>query len=84
MKTNDTTGGTSADFLCLILFGMIILCIAAYIFDLIILSESLLYMIMYVWSRREPEAQMNIYGFKFQVRPIYFFKVIIIQLFIGN
>lgn len=62
---NTGGGGTSADFLWMVCIGMIILNVIAYAFDIMLLSECLLYMIMYVWSRREPEAKLNFWGFKF-------------------
>lgn len=63
---NTGARGTSADYLFMLLFGMAILCIAAVIFELAVLSEALLYMIMYVWSRRDPVANVSIFGFQFQ------------------
>lgn len=63
---NTGARGTSADYLWMLLFTMIPICFLAYLFEIFILSEPLLYVIMYVWSRREPEAQANMFGFKFQ------------------
>jgi hypothetical protein len=63
---NTGGGGNSADFLWMILIGMAVLCVVAYYFQLIIMSEPLLYMIMYVWSRRDPDLVLNMYGFKFK------------------
>ena len=63
---NTGARGTSSDYLWMLLLTMIPICGLAYLFDIVILSEPLLYVIMYVWSRREPEAQANIFGFKFQ------------------
>lgn len=63
---NTGAGGTTADFVFMLLFSMTILLVIAYIFQFLVLSESILYVIMYVWSRREPDAQLNIFGFKFK------------------
>lgn len=63
---NTGGGGTSADFIYMVIFGMIIFYFAAYFFEMPILAEPLLYHILYVWTRREPEAKVNIFGFKFQ------------------
>ena len=63
---NTGAGGSTADFIFMILFAMAILLTVAYIFQFLVLSESILYVIMYVWSRREPDAQLNIFGFRFK------------------
>lgn len=63
---NTGGGGTSADFLWMLMLGMAVLCVVGHIFGLMVLSEPLLYMIMYVWSRHEPEAVMSMFGFKFK------------------
>lgn len=44
--------------------AMTLLLIIAYSFEMMVLSEPILYVIMYVWSRREPDALLNIFGFK--------------------
>lgn len=63
---NTGGGGTTADFIWMVFLGMLVFSVVAFVFDLMVLSECMLYMIMYVWSRREPEALLNIMGFKFQ------------------
>ena len=63
---NTGGGGNSSDFLFLVLFAMAVLCVMAFFFDTPVMSECLLYTIMYVWSRREPEAIINMWGFKFK------------------
>ena len=68
---NTGAGGTSADMLFMVLFGMVFQVILA-IFDpyiglgLVVLSEPILYHILYVWSRKDPEMVLNIWGFKFK------------------
>lgn len=63
---NTGAGGTSSDYLYMIVIGMGILLLVDYFQGMGVLSEPLLYMIMYVWSRREPTALLNVFGFKFQ------------------
>ena len=63
---NTGAGGTSSDFLWMLLFGICVLSFIATIFSLPFLGEPFLYLIMYVWCRREPEAVLNIFGFKFK------------------
>ena len=53
-----------SDFLWLLLVSMSALLLVAYSFDMMVLSDSILYVIMYMWSRREPDAMLNIFGFK--------------------
>jgi Derlin-2/3 len=68
---NTGAGGTSADFLYMVLLGGIA-CIILGFFDsslglgLVVMSEPILYMIIYVWSRRDPQSIVNIWGFKFK------------------
>lgn len=61
---NTGTGGNSADMLWMIILAMGVLLILSYNFGLFLLSEELLYVIMYVWSRREPNLQMNLFGIR--------------------
>lgn len=80
---NTGARGTSADYLWMLIFSMGVICFLGYIFELPLLSEPFLYVIMYVWSRREPEAQANIFGFKFQA--IYLpWLYVALRLLMGN
>jgi Derlin-2/3 len=63
---NTGGGGNSADVLFMVLFAMGVLNIAAYFLEIPFMSEPLLYVIMYAWSRREPEAGLSMFGFKFK------------------
>lgn len=63
---NTGGGGTSADFIWMLCIGGLIFPIIGAIAGEAFFSESILFMIMYVWSRREPEGALNIFGFKFQ------------------
>jgi Derlin-2/3 len=63
---NTGGGGNSADFLWMILLGMAAICVVAYFFGLSLMSNPLLFMIMYVWSRREPEMIMSMFTFKYK------------------
>ena len=66
MPFNTGAGGTSADFVWMLCLAACVFPILGYFFELPFFSESLLFMIMYVWSRREPAGFLNIFGFKFQ------------------
>lgn len=63
---NTGAGGNSADYLWMLLFAMTILLAVSYIFDMFVLSEPLLYVILYTWSRREPTAQLSMFGIRFK------------------
>jgi hypothetical protein len=80
---NSGARGTSADYLFMIIFSMGVLCVLGYIFDTMMLSEPLLYVIMYTWSRKEPDAQTNIFGFKFKALYLPWVYVAI-RMLMGN
>jgi hypothetical protein len=63
---NTGGGGTSADFVWMVLVAMGILLLISYYFDMLVLSEPILYVIMYNWSRREADKPVGIFGFKFK------------------
>lgn len=63
---NTGAGGTSADFIYMLLITMGILLVISYYFDMLVLSEPILYVIMYNWSRRESDRPVGIFGFKFK------------------
>lgn len=66
---NTGAGGTSADYLWLILIGITVLSVLAYVFEMAVISGPLLYMIIYVWARKEPDAVISFFGFK--VKALY-------------
>jgi len=61
---NTGAGGNSADMLWMLFLTSSLLHLISYNFDLMLLSEALLYVIMYVWSRREPNVPLNIFGLR--------------------
>lgn len=63
---NTGAGGNSADFIYMIVLSAPVFLTIAHFYNFYILSQSLLYMIIYVWSRREPDAQLNIMGVRFK------------------
>ena len=58
---NAGGGGNSADFLWMVLLGIILFCCIGYYTGnlMIFMSNPLLFMIVYVWCRREPERELN-------------------------
>ena len=59
---NTGAGGNSADFLWMVIFGMVVIHALNYLVELHFLAEPLLYMIIYVWSRREPDQPIKMFG----------------------
>lgn len=79
--------GTAADYLWMLLICTSVLWAFGYIFDFAVLSGSLLFSILYVWSRNEPDSLASIFGFKFKA--IYLpwmyiaFKILVGDSFVG-
>lgn len=63
---NTGDGGSLADVTYLILLSMPLLLLIGYFMNLMILSESILFVMIYLWSRKESEGQVSIFGFKFK------------------
>jgi hypothetical protein len=68
---NTGAGGTSADMFYMIVLGGAVCVIMAIFesslgFGMTVMSEPILYMIIYVWSRKEPDMQLNMWGVKFK------------------
>jgi len=81
---NTGAGGSSVDFLWMVMVGTILLWPIAYYFEIPVLSQPMLYMIMYVWSRRNPDDQRNMFGvFTLKVAYIPWFYVAI-HVLMGN
>ena len=59
---NTGGGGNSADFLWMVLLGIILFCCIGYCAEeiMIVMSTPLLFMIVYVWCRREPERELSV------------------------
>eukprot|EP01012_Entosiphon_sulcatum_P031255 TRINITY_DN3915_c0_g1_i1.p1 TRINITY_DN3915_c0_g1~~TRINITY_DN3915_c0_g1_i1.p1 ORF type:complete len:219 (-),score=55.50 TRINITY_DN3915_c0_g1_i1:327-983(-) len=53
----------TADFFFMLVFGAVSLwLISAFVYDVTFLSHSLVVMVVYVWSRRNPEEHLNVLG----------------------
>ena len=68
---NTGAGGTSADFLYMVVLGMAVFCTLAAFENTLglqmqVMAEPILYYILYVWSRKEPDTVVNMWGFKFK------------------
>ncbi|ETV71166.1 hypothetical protein H257_13556 [Aphanomyces astaci] len=63
-------GGPSADFAFMLLFGGSVLSIIGFILGYPFLGVPLIFMILYVWSRKHTEQIVSFWGFKFKA--LYF------------
>lgn len=63
---NTGAGGTSSDYLYMVILAMGVLMSLDYFMPSGYHSESLLYTIMYVWSRRDPETIVKFFVFNFK------------------
>ena len=68
---NTGAGGTSADFLYMVVLGMAVFCTLASFerslgLGMQVMAEPILYYILYVYSRKEPDTILNMWGFKFK------------------
>lgn len=86
---NTGAGGGTADYAFALLFAMIVMLTTAplvrrYIIPLsTIFSKNLIYFVLYIWSKRNPTAQANIWGIP--VPAIYLpFAYVALTMFMGN
>jgi len=54
--------GTTADYFFMMIFGACIMFLTTLFFPLRLLGECMVFMIIYAWSRRNPDAQMSFFG----------------------
>ena len=81
---NTGSGGGTADYLYMLIFGMIMLLITNVFFvGSYALSRPLIYYVLYVWSKRYPTAQANIWGVP--VPGLYLpFAIVLLHFCMGN
>lgn len=63
---NTGARGSAADYLWMLMICSAVLWIVGYIFAIGVLSEPLLFAIIYLWSRHEPNSMASIFGFQFK------------------
>lgn len=84
--TNPENGtmGRSGDFVFMLLFGATILFVVGYFASIFFLSDPLLYMVMYLWSKRHPDETVSLL-FGIKVRGLYLpFAIGALSLVMGN
>lgn len=80
---NTGAGGTSADYAWMLCIGAALLSLMGYFFRLMFLGQSLSFMILYVWTRKNSDEQTSIFGFK--VQAFYLpWALLAFNLLIGN
>lgn len=54
--------GRRADFVYLLMFGGVMMTLIAAIFNVMIMSSAFVFVLTYIWSRRNPDTQMSFFG----------------------
>ncbi len=63
---NTGAGGTSADYAWMLCIGAALLCGFGALFGLVFLGQSVSFMILYVWARKNPDESTSLFGLKIQ------------------
>ena len=74
----------TARFIFMLLFGAAFLLVPAAMCDLPFLSHSLVIMILYVWSRRNPDEHLSIYGLVTVSVPYLAYLLIALEMLFGS
>lgn len=81
---NTGSGGGTADYVFMMLFGMIMILITNFVYFVnYVFGKTLVYYVLYIWSKRYPEAQANIWGIPIQAN-ILPFAMLLLQFCLGN
>ena len=60
---NTGGGGGTADYVFMLLFGMTMILVTNFIYPIgIVFAKTLVYYVLYIWSKRNPTAPANIWG----------------------
>lgn len=81
---NTGAGGGSADYAFMLMFASVIINVfCIFFFGTILLVRPLVFTVLYVWSKREPNAQVSIFGFPVQAKFLPF-VLLLLDLFMGK
>ena len=58
--------GETADVAFCLLFGGVIMLVVGYFMQMFFLGDPMVFMLLYLWSRRNEEAPVSVFGFKFK------------------
>ena len=76
-------GGSTADYAWMLILGGALLLVMATFLQVMAPSQGLTYLVMYVWSRRNPTTPVSLYGF--QLQAVYLpWALLAFNLVIGN
>jgi len=85
---NTGAGGGSADYLFMWLFGATTMIVTQPLVNMVVpmagklMCRNMIYFVLYVWSKRHPESNANIWGIP--IKAIYLpFAYVIISIFVG-
>jgi len=80
---NTGAGGTSADYAWMLVIGALLLCGIGFVLSIPLLGQGLTFMVMYVWSRKNPEANTSLFSFSFKA---FYLPMVLIgfNVLIGN
>jgi Derlin-2/3 len=76
--------GRTADFICMIAFGAIIMSAMAIFLSVHFLSNSLTFMMLYVWGRRNPYVRMTFFGILTFTAPYLPWVILGFSAMVGN
>eukprot|EP00618_Florenciella_parvula_P019107 CAMPEP_0119538048 /NCGR_PEP_ID=MMETSP1344-20130328/50575_1 /TAXON_ID=236787 /ORGANISM="Florenciella parvula, Strain CCMP2471" /LENGTH=228 /DNA_ID=CAMNT_0007580789 /DNA_START=18 /DNA_END=701 /DNA_ORIENTATION=+ len=80
---NTGAGGTSADYAWMLCIGAALLTVMGFFASQPFLGQALSFMVLYVWSRKNPDAMTSIFGF--QMQAFYLpWALIALNVLIGN
>lgn len=65
-STSGAIQGTSADYMWMMLLGGAVMCAIGYMFSLFFMGPALVFMVLYVWSRRNATQPISFFGFGFK------------------
>ena len=63
---NTGGGGDTADYIWMMFLGALMLCGVSEFMGQVAPAQAMLYLVLYVWSRRNPTQQVSLYGFPVQ------------------
>ena len=81
---NTGAGGGSADYAFMLILSSIILnAFCLFFFGAMLLVRPLVFTVLYLWTKREPNAQVSIFGFPIQAKFLPF-ALLCLDLFMGK
>lgn len=84
LETHASFRGNFAEFVWCICFLWLALVLSSFLVSLAWLGNSLVFAMLYIWSRKDPEVIVN-FWFGFQFKAIQFpFVLIVFRLFMGS